>query len=95
MYPKELSTGWEIQDVSGTMVDDDEVIYDPALSSLLHVEPRVNLYLFPSGTFKPYVLGWVFFRSFDGYSPPGPGAVTYSEQEGGCIWGYREDLVWR
>ena len=83
LYPKELSTGWEIQDASGTMLEEDEVYYDPALSSLLHVEPRMKLYLFPSGTFKPYVLGGVFFRSFDGYSPPKAGTVTYSEQEGG------------
>ena len=86
-YSKELSTGWEIQDSLGNVSDSDVHNYDPASSSMLHLEPRMRFYLLPSGTLKPYLLGGVFFRFFDSYDPPNLNNVTYSDHPGGVHFG--------
>ena len=85
LYQKELSTGWEVQsgDAPGVVLEDDEVNYDPTTSAVGHIEPRIRLFMAPSGPVKPYLLGSAFIRIFDGYNPPNLEAVEYSPRPGG------------
>jgi hypothetical protein len=83
LYQKELSTGWEVQEQAGIVIEDDEVTYDPTTSAVGHIEPRIRLYMAPSGPVKPYILGAAFIRIFDGYNPPNLEAVEYSPRPGG------------
>lgn len=83
LYQKELSTGWEVQESPGVVIEDDEVNYDPTTSAVGHIEPRIRLFMAPSGPVKPYILGSAFIRIFDGYNPPNLEAVEYSPRPGG------------
>ena len=83
LYQKELSTGWEVQEEPGVVIEDDEVNYDPTTSAVGHIEPRIRLFMAPSGPVKPYILGSAFIRIFDGYNPPNLEAVEYSPRPGG------------
>jgi len=83
LYQKELSTGWEVQEEAGIVIEEDEVNYDPTTSAVGHIEPRIRLYMAPSGPVKPYILGAAFIRIFDGYNPPNLDAVEYSPRPGG------------
>lgn len=85
LYQKELSTGWEVQsgENPGVVIEDDEVNYDPTTSAVGHIEPRIRLFMAPSGPVKPYILGAAFIRIFDGYNPPNLEAVEYSPRPGG------------
>lgn len=85
LYQKELSTGWEVQEQQnpGVVIEDDSVNYDPTTSAVGHIEPRVRLFMAPSGPVKPYIMGSAFIRIFDGYNPPNLETVNYSPLPGG------------
>ena len=83
LYQKELSTGWEVQESPGVVIEEDQVFYDPATSAVGQIEPRIRLFMAPSGPVKPYIMGAAFIRIFDGYNPPQLEAVNYSFRPGG------------
>jgi len=85
LYQKELTTGWEMHDGSetNTLIDSNVVNHDSATSAAGQIEPRIRLYMVPSGSVKPYILGSAFIRIFDGYNPPSLKSVEYSLMPGG------------
>ncbi len=84
--PKELSTGWQMQDSDGKVLQDDD--FQQVVSSVSgHIEPRIRLYTVPSGPIKPYALVGGYFRIYDSYTVPDAPTVNYSNQPGGLHYG--------
>lgn len=90
---KELSTGWETWQAGGgsegedLFLDRDSVAYDPVSAVLGFLEPRARLYPLALGPLKPFVLGGLNLRMFDGYKVPDLSFVNYPEARGGISLG--------
>lgn len=83
---KELSTGWEMQDTDGSVLQSDS--FTQVVSSVSgHLEPRIRLYPTASGPIKPYALVGGYFRIYDAYVVPDAPTVNYSNQPGGMHYG--------
>lgn len=83
---KELSTGWQMQDADGSILQEDS--FQQIVSSVSgHIEPRIRLYAVPSGPIKPYALVGGYFRIYDSYTVPDAPTVNYSNQPGGLHYG--------
>ena len=82
-FRKELSTGWEIQEVAGTISDSDELYHDPTTEMIFILNPRVTFRLPNSSRIAPYLFTGLFLRSFKGFEAPNLGHVTYSRQPDG------------
>lgn len=89
-YQKELTTGWEVQDPSypGMVIEEDSVTYDPTPSSMLTIEPRINIQIIKYSGLEPYLISGFSFRVFDGYNPPNLESVQYSPRPGGSHYGF-------
>ncbi|MFT5685094.1 MAG: hypothetical protein ACI8RZ_006041 [Myxococcota bacterium] len=80
---KELTTGWE-QIENGTLVDEGSVVYQPTTAYLGVIEPRLRVFFVATGPIKPYALGGVHLRIFDGYDVPDiAGKINYANRPGG------------
>jgi hypothetical protein len=80
---KELTTGWE-QLENDVLVDEDSVVYEPTPAMLGVIEPRLRLIFVATGPVKPYALGGLHLRIFDGYDVPDiAGKVNYANRPGG------------
>ena len=87
---KDLSTGWEQQTSDGSIINSDELDYDPVLAVSGHVEPRIRLYMVPAGPVKPYVLTGAYFRWFDPFQTEDLGGehpLSYSDLPSGVHYG--------
>jgi len=83
---KELSTGWQMQDSDGSILQEDS--FQQVVTTVSgHIEPRVRLYALPSGPVKPYALVGGYFRLYDSYTVPDAPTVNYSNQPGGLHYG--------
>ena len=83
---KELSTGWQMQDSDGSILQEDS--FQQVVTSVSgHIEPRMRLYALPSGPIKPYALLGAYFRLYDSYTVPDAPTVNYSNQPGGLHYG--------
>ena len=83
MGGKELTTGWE-QIEDGVLVDEDNEVYTPTSAMLGVIEPRLRMYFVATGALKPYALGGVHLRIYDGYDVPDiAGKINYSNRPGG------------
>jgi hypothetical protein len=80
---KELTTGWE-QLENGTLVDEGSVVYQPTTALLGVLEPRLRMFFVATGPVKPYALGGVHLRIYDGYDVPDiSGKINYANRPGG------------
>lgn len=86
---KQLTTGWELYlaDDPEDLRESDSRTYDPVAATLAFVEPRLRLYVLPTGPVKPYAAGGVQVRFFDGYLVPDLVAVDYPDRPGGVSVG--------
>ena len=83
---KELSTGWEQQDVDGQIIDsyeDNQIV----MGVSGHIEPRLRIYFLPTGPVKPYGLVGSYIRIYDSYNVPDAVNVDYSDMPGGVHYG--------
>ena len=83
---KNLSTGWELQE-DGSLEDSEVEVFDPAAATMLTVQPRVRIYLSPTGAVKPYVLAAFDLRLYDGYTTPDLDEISYPDRVGGSTYG--------
>jgi hypothetical protein len=84
--PKELSTGWQMQDEDGSILQEDS--FQQIVTSVSgQIEPRIRIFMLPSGPIKPYALLGGYFRVYDSYTVPDAPTVNYSNQPGGLHYG--------
>jgi hypothetical protein len=85
--PKKLSTGWEMQDSDGTVLQSDD--FQQTVTSISgHIEPlKTRIYMLPSGPIKPYVMVAPYLRLYDEYIVPDAPTVDYGNQPGGLHYG--------
>ena len=80
---KELTTGWE-QLESDQVVDEDNTTYAPTAAMLGVVEPKLRMFFVATGPIKPYAIGGLHLRIYDGYDVPDiDGKINYSNRPGG------------
>jgi hypothetical protein len=81
---KELSAGWEQRSADGVLLDENTIVYDPVVAVLGTLEPRLRMFLSPTGAVKPYAQGGLHLRIYDAYVVPDvEGTIDYTDRPGG------------
>lgn len=87
MAPKGLSTGWQIQNADGDVLQEDS-FQQVVTSSNKLIEPRAYIEIFNANEVYLDVLVGLYTRLYDGYIVPDAPTVNYSNQPGGLHYGY-------